>query len=235
MNFLSSVLDRPAVPKEDRVVIVMSAGSCVGRQIGLEMASDTTIIGLADTDGAASGAAAKAVAPVSSLAVALEINPIEWASMTAGVQKLANPWSRLDVMVNVCHIRSGSSLLGMTEDEFDALADGALTATIHGVRAAADVMLANGNGCIVNVFLTSGDHYLVDQSLVEAGKMLTRAAAVELAPSGIRVVGVSSTYMHGSEEGVAEAVSFLSSAESTYVTGTTLVVGQGDALCASDA
>jgi enoyl-[acyl-carrier protein] reductase III len=68
---------------------------------------------------------------------------------------------------------------------------------------AAPLMEARGGGAIVNLLSPGADHYMPDYSAVGVSKAalesLTMYLAVELAPRGIRVNGVSAGWVEGSD------------------------------------
>ncbi|MEX1021939.1 MAG: SDR family oxidoreductase [Dehalococcoidia bacterium] len=70
-------------------------------------------------------------------------------------------------------------------------------------QAAAPLMEARGGGSIVNLLSPGAHHYMPDYSAVGVSKAalesLTKYLAVELAPAGIRVNGVSAGWVEGSE------------------------------------
>lgn len=70
-------------------------------------------------------------------------------------------------------------------------------------QAAAPLMEARGGGAIVNLLSPGAHHYMPDYSAVGVSKAalesLTLYLAVELAPRGIRVNGVSAGWVEGSE------------------------------------
>lgn len=71
------------------------------------------------------------------------------------------------------------------------------------VQLAAPLMEARGGGVIVNLLSPGAEHYMSDYAAVGVSKgalnSLTMYLAVELAPLGIRVNGVSSGWVEGSE------------------------------------
>jgi meso-butanediol dehydrogenase/(S,S)-butanediol dehydrogenase/diacetyl reductase len=133
-----------------------------------------------------------------------------------------------------------------------------LTGVFSVLRAAVPVMRAQGGGAVVNVASISGlagDRGLAAYNAAKAGVVnLTRTAALELAPAGIRVNAVCPGLIDtpalrrafarlpareaaaraivplgrlGRADEVARAILFLASDDATYVTGTTLVVDGG--------
>lgn len=164
----------------------------------------------------------------------------------------------LGTVVNNAGIGWARPLVDVTLEEFDELMAVNLRAVFFGIQAAAKVMIPRGAGCIVNTastsaFTASTAPMVAYDTSKGAVRMLTIAAARELAPFGIRVNAVAPGTVDTdmvrsvlgesaarSQEGtliplgrlgqpadVAAAVDFLSSESASYVTGHVLVVDGG--------
>ena len=214
------------MPAHARAALVTAAGSPAGQAIGRRLALDGASVGLADADCEAAHAAAEHIRAVGGQAEAFGMDALDWPATQHTVQTVRDRWSRLDVMVNVAGDPPPVAFLKMSEDDFKASFDAVVVGLMHGVRAAATLMRVAAAGCIVNVFPRSGDDHVLRGAVVGAAELLTRAAAVELAPLGIRVVGVAADSVHDNPTAIADAVAFLASPDASYVTGTTLVVAQ---------
>jgi 3-oxoacyl-[acyl-carrier protein] reductase len=160
----------------------------------------------------------------------------------------------VDVMVNNAGLGGTASVLEMTDAQWSTVIDITLTGTFRCVRAAAATMVAAGKqGVIVNNASVVGWRAQEGQAHYAAAKAgvmaLTRCAALDLAPHGIRVNAVSpSLAMHPflakvtSDEllqelkqkeafgraaepwEVANVMVFLASDYSTYLTGEVISV-----------
>jgi 3-oxoacyl-[acyl-carrier protein] reductase len=155
---------------------------------------------------------------------------------------------RLDVLVNNAGLGGTASLVDMTDEQWHRVIDITLTGTMRCTRAALRHMYANGGGVIVNNASVLGWRAQVEQAHYAAAKAgvmaLTRTAAMEGAPHGVRVNAVApSLAMHPflskttPEELLAEltsreafgraaepweiatVIAFLASDYSTYMTG----------------
>jgi 3-oxoacyl-[acyl-carrier protein] reductase len=155
---------------------------------------------------------------------------------------------RLDVLVNNAGLGGTASLVDMTDEQWHRVIDITLTGTMRCTRAALRHMYANGGGVIVNNASVLGWRAQVEQAHYAAAKAgvmaLTRTAAMEGAPHGVRVNAVApSLAMHPflskttpeellaeltSREAfgraaepweVATVIAFLASDYSTYMTG----------------
>lgn len=163
----------------------------------------------------------------------------------------------LDVMVNNAGIWRPEEFLETNEDEFRQTMDVNLTGAFFGAQAAAERMVANGGGSIVNVSSIAGLFGNGNWPTYAASKggltLLTYSLAHRFGPDGIRVNAVhpggietmiggdaeadqeqTEAFLqsvplgrYGQPEDVAGAVTFLASELAGYVTGESLVVDGG--------
>ena len=101
----------------------------------------------------------------------------------------------IDVLVNNAGLGGTVALVDMTDEQWAKVIDVSLTGTMRCTRAALRHMLPRGRGVIVNNASVLGWRAQVGQSHYAAAKAgvmaLTRSAAMEAAPSGVRVNAVS--------------------------------------------
>jgi 3-oxoacyl-[acyl-carrier protein] reductase len=115
---------------------------------------------------------------------------------------LADTIGGVDVMINNAGLGGTASVLEMTDEQWGKVLDITLTGTFRTVRAASNRMIANGTrGVIVNNASVLGWRAQEGQAHYAAAKAgvmaLTRCAALDVAPHGIRVNAVSpSIAMH---------------------------------------
>jgi 3-oxoacyl-[acyl-carrier protein] reductase len=107
----------------------------------------------------------------------------------------------LDVLVNNAGLGGTAELVDMTDDQWHIVIDVTLTGTFRCTRAALRAMIPQGSGVIVNNASVLGWRAQAGQAHYAAAKAgvmaLTRCAALEAAPHGIRVNAVSpSLAMH---------------------------------------
>jgi glucose 1-dehydrogenase len=104
-------------------------------------------------------------------------------------------FGRIDIMVNNAGVETRTSVLDTTEAQYDKVLSINLKSAFFGTQVAAKQMIAQGGGGrIINVTSVHEDWPMPGNTaycLAKGGmRMLTRTAGVELAPHGIRVVGV---------------------------------------------
>ena len=161
---------------------------------------------------------------------------------------VAAEYGRIDVAVNNAGLGGDTPLAEMTDEQWYRVLDVTLNGTFRCTRAALRHMLPRGSGAIVNNASVIGWRAQAGQAHYAAAKAgvmaLTRCAAIEAAPRGVRVNAVApSIAMHpylakvSSEEllaelaareafgraaepwEVADVIVFLASGYSSYMTG----------------
>lgn len=176
-------------------------------------------------------------------------------SMESAVKLVVDAYGGLEIFVNNAGIARDASLRNMTVADFDTVIAVHLRGSWLGVRAAAKVMRDAGAGSIVNMSSLSGKSGNAGQTNYSAAKAgivgLTKSAAKELAGRNVRVNAVQPGLIRtpmteamkpevfaareadipmkraGEPIEVANAVLFLASDLSSYVTGAVLEVGGG--------
>lgn len=161
----------------------------------------------------------------------------------------------LDVLVNNAGITRDSLFIRMKEEQWDEVIDTDLKSNFLTVKAAGAMMMRRKKGAIINIASVSGIVGNIGQlnySAAKAGVIgLTKTAARELAPRGIRVNAVAPGFtltdmtdkipedvkngmLHtiplgrfGQAEEIAKAVAFLASDNASYITGQVLKVDGG--------
>ncbi len=170
------------------------------------------------------------------------------AQVQAMVDGAVATHGRLDVVVNNAGLGGTADLVDMTDEQWNKVLDITLTGTMRCMRAALRHLYAAGGGVIVNNASVLGWRAQAGQAHYAAAKAgvmaLTRCAAVEAAPHGVRINAVApSLAMHAflakvtTDElldeltqreafgraaepwEIATVIAFLASDYSTYMTG----------------
>ena len=175
--------------------------------------------------------------------------PDDWAH---AVRHARTATERLDVLVNNAGIIHVNPLLEEQPRDWDATLAVNATGPLLGIQAAVPLMRESGGGSIVNVASIFGVVGAVGYVAYCASKgaliALTKTAALELAPDGIRVNaicpgGVSTPMNEHEKEGgvvpqtplgrrahvseISGAVAFLASDDSSFTTGTEMIIDGG--------
>jgi 3-oxoacyl-[acyl-carrier protein] reductase len=119
------------------------------------------------------------------------------ALVAAAVQRLGG----IDVMINNAGLGGSAAIVDMTDEQWSTVLDVTLTGTFRCTRAVLRHMTERGRGVIVNNASVLGWRAQAEQAHYAAAKAgvmaLTRCAAIEAAPHGIRVNAVApSLAMH---------------------------------------
>lgn len=239
-----------------RAALVTGAGSGIGRNIAVALGRagcKVAVNYLDKPDGAEETAAEVRAAGAEAFTVQCDVSrPDDVARM---IDAVVERWGAIDVLVNNAGVQTWTPLLDVTEAEWDMVIATNLKGCFLCTQAAARRMKTQGRGTIVNI--GSGCNKVPFPGLVAytASKggieMLTKVAAVELGPLGIRVNCVApgaievertrledSNYAEkwgrvaplrrvGQPQDVADAVVFLASDKASFVSGQTLWVDGG--------
>ena len=171
-----------------------------------------------------------------------------WASVVARVQEEFGP---IGVLVNNAGIVDFGTVESHSVASFRRILDVNLMGALFGIRAVAPAMRASGGGVIVNMSSTAGMTGYGGVSGYVASKWalrgLTKTAAIDLAPDGIRVCSVHPGPIHtpmtagmdepsivagqliprfGEPEEVADTVHFIVT-RATFTTGAEYLVDGG--------
>jgi NAD(P)-dependent dehydrogenase (short-subunit alcohol dehydrogenase family) len=238
--------------------LVTGGARGLGRAIVTRLAARGDVVWVADVDEAAANrTAAELVGDgLDVRPVALDVTDVEAIGRVVRAVDAEVP---LGTVVNNAGVGWSSPLVDVDPARFDSLMAINLRGTFFVLQAAARVMIPRGRGCIVNVastsaFTASTNSMVPYDTSKGAVRMLTIAAARELATSGIRVNAVAPGTVEtdftrsligrpddlqrladdhipmgrlGDPDEIAAAVDFLSSDDAAYVTGHVLVVDGG--------
>jgi 3-oxoacyl-[acyl-carrier protein] reductase len=119
----------------------------------------------------------------------------------AQVRALFDAAGDVDIVVNNAGLGGTANIVDMTDDQWAKVLDVTLTGTFRCLRAAMQSMQPRGHGVIVNNASVLGWRAQAGQAHYAAAKAgvmaLTRCAAIEAAPFGIRINAVApSLAMH---------------------------------------
>lgn len=233
---------------KDKVALVTGAGDGIGRAIALRYAAEGASVVVAEINEAKGQATVDRIVAGGGKALLVAMDVRRSSEHARLIEKTVSTYGRLDVACNNAGI-SGAMVpaLEMTDTQWQDVIDINLTGVFLGVRAQVGAMLASGGGSIVNISSILGGVGFETTAAYTAAKHgvvgLTKTIALEYGPQGIRVNAVGPTFIKtswldnlpppaqdmliarhalrrfGEVEDVASLVTFLSSAESSYITG----------------
>jgi NAD(P)-dependent dehydrogenase (short-subunit alcohol dehydrogenase family) len=237
-----------------RVAVITGGASGIGRASAEALAAEGARAVIADVDEENGVATAEAIGDA--LFVKTDVRVSE--DVQSLIEEVVRHYGRLDVLFNNAGISVPGKVADISEDEWARVLDVNLSGVWRGMRYAAPVMIQAGHGSIINnasvqalVGVPGWAGYAASKGGVIA---LTRQAAVELAPSGVRVNAIAPgtilTPMNerifarapelaarwqgehplarlGRPQDVAGAVVFLASDDAAFVTGECLRVDGG--------
>ena len=188
-------------------------------------------------------------------AVGLAADVTEASAVKDCYVEIFRRFKRLDVLVNNAGIMQGALLGMITNETIRTVIDSNLVGSLMNLQEASRLMTRNRRGSIINISSIIGRFGVEGQTVYAASKAavigMTMAAAKELAPKNIRVNAVAPGFIDtemtrklppensqqsiagirmgrvGTAEEVAQAILFLASDMSSYVTGQVLGVDGG--------
>ena len=235
-----------------RSALITGAASGIGRASALAFASAGASVALVDIDaeGLANTAAATRAAGGRAEALVADVRDLQ--AVTSAIERAVQAFGRLDAAHNNAGVPGPYVPLDeYAEQDFMEILQVDLAGVWRCMRAEIRHMRTQGSGAIVNTSSMLGSAAMPDNGAYVAAKHgvhgLTRAAALELGGTGIRVnaiaPGVTRTAMTSGvsdellravplgriaePEEIAAAAVWLCSPEASYITGSVLVADGG--------
>jgi len=240
---------------EEKIAIVTGAGRGIGRSIALKLAQEGCFVVVSDIDLTSAEDAVKTISETGrkSLAVGGDVSNSEDADKL--IANCIEAFGTVHILVNNAGITRDGLLIRMSENDWDSVIAVNLKGTYTCLKAAAKVMMKKRTGRIINIASVVGLIGNAGQANYTASKAgvigLTKTAARELGSRGINVNAVAPGFIEtdmtkdlsdevrqnfltnvpikrtGTPEDVADAVVFLASPASAYITGQVLNVDGG--------
>ncbi|WP_345541887.1 glucose 1-dehydrogenase [Phytohabitans rumicis] len=190
------------VSLKGRRAVVTGGGRGLGKAIASRLAEAGADLLIGDIDEGLAATAAKQLAErhdVRAIGTAMDVT--DATAVAAAADRAVAELGGLEIWVNNAGIFPNVPLLDMSEQTWDKVFDVNARGVFLGAREAARRMAAAGaGGVIVNIVSTAGFRASAPGLAAYVGSKhavrgLTREMALELAPLGIRVLGVAPSYV----------------------------------------
>ena len=183
---------------EGRVAIVSGAGPNIGREIASTLAENGARVVCLDIRKEAADATANELVDRGFEALAVQADTTSPEQVASAVDQATGAFGAVDILVNNAAITHRAGLLDADAESWRKVVDVILTGTFLCTQRVAKQMISQGRGgAIVNIASTSGHRGKTGAIAYQTAKAgilnFTRAAAMELAPYGIRVNSVTPT------------------------------------------
>ena len=238
-----------------KVALVTGAAQGIGRAIALLLAQKGADIVVSDINLEKAEEMAKEIEALGRKAMAIKVDVANTNDVERMVEAILERFGQIDILVNNAGIARDKLILRMTEEDWDSVLNVNLKGTFNCTKAVIKHMSKQRKGKIVNIASVVGEMGNVGQANYSASKAgvigFTKTIAREFAQRGINVNAIAPGYIEtpmtealtekvkeelrrmipmerlGRPEDVAQAVLFLVSEASSYITGQVLNVNGG--------
>lgn len=240
---------------EGKVAVVTGAARGIGQAIAGKLAQEGADVVICDLQAEWLAETAGIVEGLGRKALPLAVDVGDGDAVNACIAEVVKVFGKVDIMVNNAGITKDTLLVRMSDEDWDAVLRVNLKGTFLFSRAVAKHMMKQRSGAIVNIASISGIIGTAGQANYAASKAgviaLTKSTANELAARGVRANAIAPGFISskmtdalsedvrnqylsriplgrfGTVEDIANAVVFLASEQSSYLTGQTLNVNGG--------
>lgn len=242
---------------KDKVAIVTGAGTGIGAATAIRFAEEGATVMVCGRRPGPLEEVVSQIRAAGGKAEARSVDVGDEAAFTALINDTAEKYGRLDVLVNNAVVATGGPIARLSTEDWHASFRVTLDGTFFGVRAAMPIMMKQGGGSIVNVASVCGllgSLYTAGYSSAKAAVInFTRVAALEGARHNVRVNVIAPGAVHtpafeaavrdekareatangiplgrvGQPRELANAILFMASDESSFITGALLAVDGG--------
>jgi 3-oxoacyl-[acyl-carrier protein] reductase len=240
---------------EGKVVIITGAGRGIGRAAAMALGNAGAKVVACDRDEASVKTLAAEIIQAGGQALGESVDVTNRPQIDQMVLKTIEKWGRIDVLINNAGITQDSTLVKMTEDQFDKVIDINLKGVFHCTQAVVPQMIKQGKGKIINTSSVVGIYGNFGQTNYVATKAgvigMTKTWAKELARKGITSNAVAPGFIEtemtaslpekvltgmkdktpmgrlGAPQDISNAYLFLASDASDFINGHVLSVDGG--------
>lgn len=241
---------------DNRVALIVGGGGGIGQVTALRLAGEGAAVAVGDLNISAATAAAERISRSARRSMGVGIDVTDRVSINAAFEAVLETFGRIDVLVNCFGVLGRALVKDMTEKEWSAMINVNLTGVFLCCQAVSAAMISQKYGRIINfssglAFMGkfAGAHYAAAKGGVVS---FSKSLAQELAAYGVTVntiaPGIVDTDMSrkglpaeeikfvearcpmgriAQPEDLTEAVTFLASEGSRFITGQCIHVNGG--------
>ncbi len=241
---------------EGKVAVVTGASGGIGRAIAVAFGKAGASVAVHYNGNEAKAAAVKAeIEEAGGKAEIFRCNVADFDACSEFIKNVVKTFGKIDILVNNAGITRDGLIMGMSEDDFDAVLDTNLKGSFNCIRFASRQMMRKKYGRIINITSVSGVAGNAGQANYSASKAgligLTKSVAKELASRNITANAIAPGFVKtemtdvlpddvketamkqiplarfAEPEDIANAAVFLASDMASYITGQVLLVDGG--------
>lgn len=243
----------------DKVALVTGASRGIGRAVALDLAKQgaKVVVNYAGNEAKANEVVDE-IKALGAEAIAIKANVASGEEVAEMIKQATDAFGKIDILVNNAGITKDNLLMRMKEEEWDDVINTNLKGVFLCTKAVARLMMRQRSGRIINIASVVGVTGNPGQANYVAAKAgvigFTKTAAKELAARNITVNAIAPGFIvtdmtdalteeikqellkliplakFGNGDDIANAVTFLASDRSGYITGQTLQVNGGMAM-----
>lgn len=241
---------------EDKVAIITGAASGIGKETALIFAREGAKVVVVDVNREAGQETVDEIKDMGKEAFFAQVDVSNREDVNAMVKETLERYGKIDILINNAGIVRDSTLLKMTEEQWDLAIKINLKGVFNCAQAVARIMVEQGNGgSIINTSSVVGIHGNFGQASYAATKAgvigFTKTLAKEVGRKGIRVNAVAPGFIDtpmtekvpanviemvkervplhrlGRADEVANMYLYLASADAEYVNGAVFSIDGG--------
>lgn len=239
----------------NKVAIVTGGGSGIGKEIAIKFAKEGAKVVVWDLNLIEAEKTVDEIKGSGGIGKAYEVDVTDRGQIEKAVENVLEEFSKIDILVNNAGITMDSTLLKMTEEQWDRVIDVNLKGVFNCGQIIGKHMAERESGVILNAASVVGLYGNFGQTNYAASKWgvigMTKTWAKELGRKNVRVNAIAPGFIStpmvekmpekvinmmkekallrrlGTPEEVANAYLFLASDEASFITGAVLSVDGG--------
>ncbi|HMY84402.1 MAG: 3-oxoacyl-[acyl-carrier-protein] reductase [Saprospiraceae bacterium] len=240
---------------ENKIAVITGGGSGIGRATALRFADEGAHVIIWDVADKKGEEAITALKDKGSNAAYYHVDTTDKEQIAKATEDVISRYGRIDILINNAGITKDSTLLKMTDEQWERVIDVNLNGVYHCTRAIAPIMAQNNYGRIINassVVGLFGNFGQTNYAATKAGLIgMTQTLSKELGRKGITVNAVAPGFIAtemiqlmpedvlagmeakvpvkrlGQPEEVAALYAFLASDEAAYINGAVIRIDGG--------